>query len=454
MKRILILLITAGLLGACRHAEDYRWARAQFWESPEAATALKDAQLEAEMDFEQPHVAIYAYSKPAKSTENSISIKDLQNNGQAEFIKACYLVLAKCSSLRTEIAKPISSNGSGSAPPRSMNRFDITLIATVAKGAAARPGDRLVWTRVLVRPNNFEFTGYTVVATDNKVLNIEHVQTQTTTSVQGQVSATLPVPANVGLSGTGSLSNQYTTSADINQQYENLGVDIRPNFLSILRESERNLDVAGNTLIILSAIINPQMWAAASNSGRTVPRMNPVLLVSSIELSKGNKLVPPSKANLNVASVEIPPYCPLTAQVRMIWDYRRVLRGADTYQEGNQSVRFEENATPWRTVTILPTNEVVPGLWALETSDRTPILLKTTAGDQQRLIFDNYNTARAFANWMVQEKAKWIGSPGVKLTIGGDPFRGKYPELTADRFTPSSAGCNWYRAEGATARYP
>lgn len=51
--------------------------------------------------------------------------------------------------------------------------------------------------------------------------------------------------------------NQYTTSADINQQYEKNSVDILPNFLRIYRENEHNLDVAGNTSISLSLLADP-----------------------------------------------------------------------------------------------------------------------------------------------------------------------------------------------------
>jgi hypothetical protein len=44
-------------------------------------------------------------------------------------------------------------------------RFDRVLVANVAEGVCREPGDRMVWTRVLVEPINFEFAGYSVAET-------------------------------------------------------------------------------------------------------------------------------------------------------------------------------------------------------------------------------------------------------------------------------------------------
>jgi len=45
----------------------------------------------------------------------------------------------------------------------------------------------------------------------------------------------------------------------VESQYEKLGVDIFPNFLRLVRESERGGDVVGNTTIALSMVTDPVM---------------------------------------------------------------------------------------------------------------------------------------------------------------------------------------------------
>ena len=54
--------------------------------------------------------------------------------------------------------------------------FDRILVATVTKGTASRPGDRMMWTRTFVQPINFRFDGYSVAATDNAVTKITSVE--------------------------------------------------------------------------------------------------------------------------------------------------------------------------------------------------------------------------------------------------------------------------------------
>ena len=128
-----------------------------------------------------------------------------------------------------------------------------------------------------VIPRNFVFDGYTVIATDNQLLKIAQITSTSSASLQGQlgrtssdttatttaqppVSEVLTAVLGASAGVTGNLSQQRVTNSTINQQYTKLGADILPTELRILRESERNLDVSGNTLIALTLRIDPTRW--------------------------------------------------------------------------------------------------------------------------------------------------------------------------------------------------
>ncbi len=63
--------------------------------------------------------------------------------------------------------------------------------------------------------------------------------------------------ASVGAGGERSIK----TTADVNAQYEKLGVDITPGFLRIIRESETGGDAIGNSTVALTAVTDAQtIW--------------------------------------------------------------------------------------------------------------------------------------------------------------------------------------------------
>ncbi|PMV85299.1 hypothetical protein, partial [Pseudomonas sp. GW460-C8] len=84
-------------------------------------------------------------------------------------------------------------------------------------------------------------------------------------------------------------SNKRTTSADIISQYENLNVDITPDSLVLTRESERGLDVVGNTLVSLTL---------APTTG-TDPLQD--FVVSSQKLFEAGKPLTPEKATFAIS---------------------------------------------------------------------------------------------------------------------------------------------------------
>ena len=422
----LLLAAIAALIG-CQHPEDYRWSgRAEYVVGSEVREELARALQDTHTDYREPQVAVYSIAAPPKDPAPP-SIKDLSGHGQAALIQAMTRPGIGDKIVQKVFSAPNSVGVTSSLTPKSEpNRFERILVATVTKGLDNRPGDRLMWTWTLIKPVNFSFAGYTILATDTGTLDIEHIEHVTSTSLQGTVSGTIPAGgATVNPSVTGSVSNQATSSAEINQQFVKASVDIEPSFLRIYRESERNLDVAGNTLMSLAVVTDPDKYRDPSVETLVLRASNPVL-------SKNGRPLAPAAASLDVVLLKSPPHCPLRAKVRLVYQLRRITANERSYIEGKQRVSIEQHATPWNDAEIVSADEVQPPLWEIR-GGRIPVEGTTPNREILPLAFPDYEAARDMAMWMMATRAGRIGKSGLILTLGGEPMPSPYPRLIASR---------------------
>jgi hypothetical protein len=110
----------------------------------------------------------------------------LSDHGQQAFITALAAKRLKANDL-----KDLSKAPDGEATTSDHNSWDRTMVVAVSKGSAAGPADRLIATKVVIRPLNFAFTGYTVVATDTKTIDVAHLETDLDRSLTGEIDPTL-----------------------------------------------------------------------------------------------------------------------------------------------------------------------------------------------------------------------------------------------------------------------
>jgi hypothetical protein len=140
----------------------------------------------------------------------------------------------------------------------------------------------------------------------------------------------------------------------------------------------------------------------------------------------------PADASLDVELIQSPLHCPLKAQVRLIYQMRKITGNERSYVEGEQRVSIEQHATAWRDAEIVRADETSPALFGIFDATGTGIQA-TTATINRPLGFDDYETAQAMANWMTTQHAASIGKKGLRLTLGGSPIRFPYPLLHAER---------------------
>lgn len=444
-RRLLLLIASVLLLTSCDHSENYRWSTLNAkW--PNAAAKPDNSKF----GWRKPSVNVYSYATPSLPAA-TLSVKDLSDRGQASYIDALAKAKGDSKQLGTTLSKPIGDDSDAVTAPVIAEDFNRTLVATVSEGLEAAPADRLVWTWIDIRPINFSFTGYTIAATDNETLNIESIQNQTTASLQGQFgtttsntnaasNSTAPATGTAGTtvgdvltkvfgtsSGvTGNLSNQYTTSATINQQYEKLHVDIIPEELRIYRGSERNLDVTGNTIISLTAHVDPRNWnqpnSTKSAQERIVQRVSKLTL-----LTKKGSWLPPGSVDISSSVEKSPPHCDLVADVTMIYLLRKVEpEDARSYIEGEQKASYVQQKVDIGLKTIVPADDVQKPSWRIVVPFSAnkidyPVSLSDSS-ERHPVVFSSYEQARSFAIWLnakAKPKAKRtaIGKSGYYLTV-------------------------------------
>jgi hypothetical protein len=377
-----------------------------------------------------PHVAVYSTAAPQHT---SPTLRDLHDRGQAEAIS----FLEKSATPKGgawDTLQNALDDAKTAVGERDPFRFGRVLVANVAESVYREPGDRMVWTRVLVEPINFEFAGYSVAETDNETLMVTSVERTNSRKFSADLSATIPgmaqPKAEVGSSGERSVK----TDTDINAQYEKLGIDILPNFLRIIRESETGGDAVGNTKVFLTAVTDPDMiWRRyplppgrhQSDSAHHKPNEDPtVLLVTGTHFPEdGDQSADGNgKAAVDILPGAWVPHCPLLARVWMLYEQRHVDGGRESYDESNQYVTMVHDAEDKQDVEFMSADEVSPAVWSLQlckdpkcVGDDERYLQATVLSASGRtadvprwrkVVFTDYGVAIRLAQWLRMNPGK------------------------------------------------
>jgi hypothetical protein len=143
------------------------------------------------IDWGKPHVAVYSVPGPRPPREHP-TLRDLSDSGQAHAIDFLSKNPKSEAKSWAELQSTLTGTSDADAEGHDPFRFDRVLVATVAKGANWDPGDRMVWTRVLVQPINFAFAGYKVAETENETLKVTSVEDTKTRKFSANLGLTIP----------------------------------------------------------------------------------------------------------------------------------------------------------------------------------------------------------------------------------------------------------------------
>lgn len=366
-------------------------------------------------DWLKTHAAVYSIAAPPRA---AATLRDLGDRGQAEAIDFLELDSALKGRSWTDLQDALNES-SIAVGERDPFRFDRVLVATVAKGLDWRPGDRMEWSRVLIEPINFFFAGYTVAATDNETVKVSSIEATSARKFSADIAATIPGLEGPKASVGPSSEHSIKTTSDINAQYEKLGIDIMPNFLRIIRESETGGDVVGNTTVSLTAVTDAQSIRKqfpSDKSSSAYPGDETVLLVTGTHFDKRDQGKPsgdqPGQANLIDVLPQAPvPHCALRARVWMLYEERRVDSGRESYDESKQAVTLVHDAEDKQDVDIVSADEVSPAVWSIkicnpakcdgDDPDSTPLQAKFGGvGQWRKVVFTDYGVAVKVVHWL------------------------------------------------------
>jgi hypothetical protein len=214
-----------------------------------------------------------------------------------------------------------------------------------------------------------------------------------------------------------------------------LSADIDPKELRIYRESERNLDVAGNTLISLSLQVDPSKWTDVTAQVK-------VHRVTKLVVTDKGAFLDPDKITIEAPLEVAPPPCPLQAKVTLLYQLRRPTGNARSYVEGEQNADYINSRVPLtgegKIIDLVPADAVRPPSWQVfgQNDAKLPLGATDLFSQEQPLDFSTYEQARDFAVWLNQPSVQaWfsknpakglaLGTEGLKLAI--DPVAQKGP---------------------------
>lgn len=449
------LLIAGAELWRWAHGADTtprRWSREQ-----ESATACyntlttetptpgapcfhRDAEKigESIWSWVHPNVAVYSTAAPPRS---SPTLRDLGDGAQAEAIRALEQDPDFKGKGWSGLADALDDSNA-KAGERDPFRFDRVLIANVAKGVDWRPGDRMMWTRVLIEPINFSFAGYSVAATDNETVKVTSVEKTDTRKFSADIAATIPGMEGPKADINPSSEHTVKSNTDINAQYEKLGIDIMPNFLRIMRESETGGDAVGNTTVSLTAVTDPDMIWRGYPTEQVHRPFDPqpiVLLVTGTHFDDNG--APDGSSDKAKPVIDVlpqirVPHCALRARVWMLYEERKVEDGRESYDESKQSVTLIHDAEDKQDEDIVSADEVSPAVWSLKlckdalcTGDDLPLLQAKVqpagSGPQteaawRKIVFTDYGAAIRVARSLRSGQSNASNNTSYKFNYPGD----------------------------------
>jgi len=377
------------------------------------------------VDLQQAHVSVYSF--PAVKAPPA-TLRDLADSGQAHAIDFLAKNTKQEPHTWRDLQEALTNANSAAAAEKDPFKFERVVVSTVTRGAAWEPGDRMVWARIFVRPINFEFGDYAVVATQNATDKIASVEASRSRKISADLS--LAIPGIEGSKADFAPSDERTvkTTKDISSQYEKLGIDITPGHLRIIRESDAGDDVLGNVLVPLSMVTDPAtiMKTFPEDTRPESKSENLVLLVTGTHLSDGAEdldVKHEGGATITVRPQTPLPHCPLLARVWMLYELRNITKHREFVDEGQQDVTLLRKANDQKDVEIVPADDVSPAIWHIrlipqakntppctadtgtadESSGQAALMLQGHADENSPLrdiVFSDYGQASAFAHWV------------------------------------------------------
>lgn len=311
--------------------------------------------------------------------------------------------------------------------------FNRTLVITVSKKGTYHPGERIVRSRIIITPKKFKFSNYTIAATEYSTVDIDNITTKQTIGYGADLSPTLPF-GSTKLSAT--YSNSIEDMAKISQRVEQLTVSIDKGSLIVYRESERGIDLTGNTLIRIS--LQPE----DPDSDKFVDKQ---VIVNYLNIKDAKGLLLSEKqASIGFITATITkPKDDFSIDASMEYIIRRITSGASTYTESDDEIQWVVSPVPplEHEFLLIAKREMEVPRWVIVTPEEQTLMIETLSGTQQ-IRFTNFGTAQEFVGWLKINKASKVGSLPLLVPTESNTLnlvklskisKGNYPDFRIKR---------------------
>jgi hypothetical protein len=379
------------------------------------------ATQDTSSDFALPHVSVYSVPN-VKPSRPHPTLLELGDRAQVRAIDA----IEHSSGSKVRPWDDLRKTLSDEAEPGEKDPFlfDRVLVATVAKGVKWPPGDRMMWTRIFVKPINFKFAAYTIAATENETVKVSSVEAQNTRKLSADIGLAIPGMDGSKIGVSPSRESTIKTTSDVSTQYERLGIDIMPTFLRVIRESAAGGDVIGNTTVAVSMTTDPELILEQSKI-RALPDPQIHLVVTGLHLDDEGK-----EPSMEVLPLVPLPHCALRANISAVYEQRHVHRGREFYDESRQQVVFIHDVDDERPVKIIGADDVSPFVWRVQlvpdkmypdnswTGRRALNARFKGTGSWRQLVFSDYGRAVNLTHWVRTHAGQTISGYEFNWSVG------------------------------------
>ena len=346
-------------------------------------------------------------------------LKDLSNQAQSAYIQQLGRMIKEPDKLRSSIAAPMEAEHGNSAFEDRLE-FSRRLVITVARDdldpANYRPADRLVWTKVTIKPRGdcLHFLSWSLAQTEYTSLDIGTLTNSQNRTLGGQLGVTaqgipVPVSAQVNLSTQNTLSEELA----LRQRVEALTPVLRPDQIEIIREGFAGADLTGNTIFDVKMIYDKSAKDCSTTED---------LFVTAARLFDG-KGAPLSAAKASIAEHSVRVVAEqksLEADIGLQCTARRVVSGDATIDEGDDIVAFQHcTLSPSSTPQVLiPSEALSTTIWILQntTEPHNKLAIRDdTNAEFHPLYFESRAVADEVRRWLQVTRN---GSIGRHQTLG------------------------------------
>lgn len=370
--------------------EDNRWS---------AVTGLSG-------DAVQPDFMV---SSTAIPQAGDVTLGNLSDSVAAAYIAAAAKVATSPSQLTSILQTPIRSGGIGA----NVTGFQRALVMNVFEKGYA-PADSLVQTRLTISPKNFSFANLEAAQTRYSTIDIAKISTTDSISGSAELDASSPIPGGNGSASiTGSHSVEKTE--DVSARVEDLTVNLENGSLVVFRQGARGRDLTGNTIVKLTI-------QDASPVGEGQDRIR--MMVTGIDVGGIGQWKTPTTASVDLKLRHGLHPTGMIAEARLNYVLRHVTGGAYSYDEGDDTVRFERGCVA-KNVVLVPPSDTALQTWVIRDGSNT-LLIDTDSG-QEDMTFEDWSTATKFVSWLQATGAISINGLRLRVYPIGDTLDGTVP---------------------------